>query len=565
MGLYTTADLWPAFRWEDRSPSPNITNYMHWGWYLPDIDSPDRIPEPNNLLIQPEFCAGGNATEAYGKPLAWGWADYNCDQSAPFMCKMQPPLVAYCPLALTGNTYILNTTATEYWAAEAVCNVHGGHLVAYSDLAEQQQVEQCFISQGTLLPAYHKFYWMGLATGNYGAKWPNFTWIDHNKAIYVGQYQHWGLYSTRAGASFEPNNLRPPENCAGANLTTSWLAAGGWADHHCRERYTFICEVAPPMPSRPYTASTGNAFRFYATPLNKTDAEVECNMYGGHLASYLSLAEQAEVEQWYMDNGDLLPTFTPSYWIGLSSTNGTWPSFRWLDDAPPPTGSAYQHWGVDLYDGSSEPNSQGNCVVANYSQSADSPATFGWSDTRCNQKLPFMCRRMPPGAYVYIISANSSDATGAAFEVAQPGGVITVGTNSAGKVSISAASTSKTGSSGNTATPAATASTSKRPPPPAKAAAAIKAGAADDGGNDLVATYVSDGGATFILNTTASTFMVGEQVCNDQGGHLVWFNNLAEQAEVEAFFLSKGVFIPLYHKFYWIGLRAATWPNFQWM
>ena len=159
-------------------------------------------------------------------------------------------------------------------------------------------MEACFIDDGYLLPNFHKFYWMGLATGMNGAKWPNFTWIDHSKAIYVGLYQHWGLYTTRSGSSFEPNNIRAPENCAGSNLTTAWLSAGGWADQHCRERFAYICEIAPAQPAKPYNASsTGNEFRFYSSPMNHSEAELECNLYGGHLASYVSLEEQAEVEQ----------------------------------------------------------------------------------------------------------------------------------------------------------------------------------------------------------------------------------------------------------------------------
>jgi hypothetical protein len=121
------------------------------------------------------------------------------------------------------HEYILNTTATDFWAAERICNARGGHLVAYDELEEQVAVEQvgarrehldrrrpcrvapgtacswgaaevgalppallqCFIQQGFLLPKFHQFYWMGLASGVNGAAWPNFTWIDHVKSIYM--------------------------------------------------------------------------------------------------------------------------------------------------------------------------------------------------------------------------------------------------------------------------------------------------------------------------------------------------------------------------------------------
>jgi hypothetical protein len=168
-------------------------------------------------------------------------------------------------------------------------------VLSNSGLAEQQQVEACFIDAGYLLPNYHKFYWMGLATNLEGSRWPNFTWIDRNKAIYIGQYQHWGLYTTRTGSSFEPNNIRAPEDCAGSNLSTTWLAAGGWADQHCRERFSYICEIPPPRPSKPYNASSGYEFRYFSTQMNQSDAQRECNLYGGHLASYSGLQEQVRL------------------------------------------------------------------------------------------------------------------------------------------------------------------------------------------------------------------------------------------------------------------------------
>jgi hypothetical protein len=123
--------------------------------------------------------------------------------------------------------------------------------VAYSNLAEQQAVESCFIQQGYMLPSFHKFYWMGLKTGIPGTRWPNFTWIDRENVIYMGNYQHWGVY--QPGAVLEPNNLFPPEYCAGSNLTmgiatynkrvVTFDGVGGWADRRCGERHIFVCEV----------------------------------------------------------------------------------------------------------------------------------------------------------------------------------------------------------------------------------------------------------------------------------------------------------------------------------
>jgi hypothetical protein len=42
-----------------------------------------------------------------------------------------------------------------------------------------------------------------------------------------------------------------------------------------------------------------------------------------------SLAEQQEVEDYFQTLGVLLPTFHKQYWVGLTSSNQTWPTFNW--------------------------------------------------------------------------------------------------------------------------------------------------------------------------------------------------------------------------------------------
>jgi hypothetical protein len=78
--------------------------------------------------------------------------------------------------------------------------------------------------------------------------------------------------------------------------------------------------------------------------------------------------------------------------------------------------------------------------------------------------------------------------------------------------------------------------------------------------------YVSPNSlATYVLNTSRLPFVEAQATCNAQGGHLVYYDSLAEQSEVEAAFVSRGAFIPSYHKFYWIGYRTLDWPNFVWV
>ena len=94
-----------------------------------------------------------------------------------------------------------------------------------------------------MLPSYHTFYWMGLNTSS----WPDFTWIDDSPAPdYNSSYTHWGL-----SPSPEPNNRpNPPENCAGANISTAFSslangshAAWGWADANCSLGFNFMCKI----------------------------------------------------------------------------------------------------------------------------------------------------------------------------------------------------------------------------------------------------------------------------------------------------------------------------------
>jgi hypothetical protein len=368
MGLVSSSGTWPRFTWVDnRTPGPSNSSiyYNHWGRF-----KPSKEYEPNNLITPPELCGGANASEAYGSPATWGWADWNCTARFPIMCKMQPPLVARCEWE--GHSYLLNTSYSNQKQAETSCQANGGHLVGYDALAEQVAVENCFIGQGFLLPKYHVLYWMGLVSGMPGAQWPNFTWIDHNDAIYRGNYQHWGI----SGKDLEPNNLLPPETCAGSNLTVWYTNCGGWADHNCKESYVYICEIGSPLAHPAFTSQNGNSFTLYTTPADFDTAQATCNAGGGHLASYADLQEQVsftlecpsadarcmathlstvisscattlpshlhlatpltccscalclqyDVEAFYTEKGWLLPSFHKSYWIGLKTSQ--WPTFR---------------------------------------------------------------------------------------------------------------------------------------------------------------------------------------------------------------------------------------------
>jgi hypothetical protein len=71
--------------------------------------------------------------------------------------------------------------------------------------------------------------------------------------------------------------------------------------------------------------------------------------------------------------------------------------------------------------------------------------------------------------------------------------------------------------------------------------------------------------ATYILNTSMASWADAQQACNDNGGHLVSYQTPDEQTEVEGFFERGGMFITLYHVFYWTGLVSdqQEWPQFR--
>lgn len=73
---------------------------------------------------------------------------------------------------------------------------------------------------------------------------------------------------------------------------------------------TARCAAAAALVAPAFTApSTGNTFFLNTSYMNFSSAESACAASGGHLASYLSQQEQAEVEQFYIKNGYLLPAF----------------------------------------------------------------------------------------------------------------------------------------------------------------------------------------------------------------------------------------------------------------
>jgi hypothetical protein len=221
---------------------------------------PDGYPEPNEFIDDQELCGVANASEAYlrdrnnveiGLGGAWGWADTNCSGLFMSMCRLagaqlQPwpaaaaragcladvpqalsraasllhlvlqghlptprppaalaavpgPKVPYTS-PITNSTYTLNTSATDFAAAEALCSAKGGHLASFGSFKEQKDVEDWMQASYLLLPNFHKVYWIGLRTNEFD--WPSFRWLDATKPPVAPSYVNWGAvyYPTQVRA-----------------------------------------------------------------------------------------------------------------------------------------------------------------------------------------------------------------------------------------------------------------------------------------------------------------------------------------------------------------------------
>ncbi len=68
-----------------------------------------------------------------------------------------------------------------------------------------------------------------------------------------------------------------------------------------------------------------------------------------------------------------------------------------------------------------------------------------------------------------------------------------------------------------------------------------------------------------MLNTNRTSQKDASAMCNSLGGNLVAWSTYAEQLEVEQHYIKQGFLMPVFHKNYWMGLRATNHPSFKWM
>jgi hypothetical protein len=74
---------------------------------------------------------------------------------------------------------------------------------------------------------------------------------------------------------------------------------------------------------------TNNTFTINLAPRTQAAAELLCQAQGAHLAVYVSDAEQADVEAYYVANGWLFPNYHVSWYIGLNLNSSS--AWVWTD------------------------------------------------------------------------------------------------------------------------------------------------------------------------------------------------------------------------------------------
>ena len=129
-----------------------------------------------------------------------------------------------------------------------MCQAVGGHLVTWSSLDEQLEVEQHFVKQGYLLPKFHRGYWTGLRAN----QWPNFYWLD---ATARSNFKNWGVW---ADGSSEPKDRL--KTCGAGNYSLLTRGTWGWSGENCNTALPFMCRLLKPGNITIASNLTGNVF-----------------------------------------------------------------------------------------------------------------------------------------------------------------------------------------------------------------------------------------------------------------------------------------------------------------
>ncbi len=132
---------------------------------------------------------------------------HHCDSLPASPARTSPAAPGnYEFLASNGKLYLLSTFKRTLADAEAFCQTQGGHLVGYRSASEQRMVEQQFISDGYLLPAFHGAYYVGLADN--GTSW-SYSDYFYKSSTYIPWDARSGWPRANQGTLAVANMLTP--------------------------------------------------------------------------------------------------------------------------------------------------------------------------------------------------------------------------------------------------------------------------------------------------------------------------------------------------------------------
>eukprot|EP01044_Picomonas_judraskeda_P007136 COSAG03_NODE_750_length_5996_cov_3.402408_2_plen_876_part_01 len=267
--------------------------------------------------------------------------------------------------------------------AEDFCISKGGHLAS----AHSQADGDAFATLVTGATAWIGFHDMGFEAGCTDDRHPgiggnieatSFVWMDASPA----DYDNW--------AAGEPNDWQDGvARCDGSgneDCTETWRSGDSWNDADCDAAKPFICGTCPVHNNNP------TEYAYFDGPVSKMEAEFNCIVGGGHLASLHSQADQDLVDDMVSNTA----------WIGYHDRfeeagctddrhqgiggNIQAASFVWTDG----TASDYENWAAgepnDWQDGVARCDGTGNEDCTEMWQGGST-----WNDAACDGTKPYVC------------------------------------------------------------------------------------------------------------------------------------------------------------------------------
>lgn len=358
-------------QWTDDSPY----NFTAWQPGEPEVPVTDLCTVVSNSV----------------PTAADSWRAIACTQQQPFVCKVPrqqpgsggsspagPPVGVYT----ADSVYMLYNQVANQSDAQQHCQHVGGNLASIRGPAENKVVgELCSKAM-----AAGQGCWVGITVNQTAASEPGayhqlMTWTS-------GDVVNYTAWQPDTGGAVEGMFCGVMKEATDAAGNTLYL----WDMADCSQLLSFVCELptvvpAPPPPPSPPIGTNGttivqpdgSSWVVYDRA-SFADAEQQCQLVSGHLASVRSEADNAFVASLCKQ----LPAAGSGSkcWLGMASWVDTGAPTSWLDGAP----VTYTAWG-----GVTAPSADPTLCTA-----LDMDA-MTWSIEPCAVKMPFACRLPPVG------------------------------------------------------------------------------------------------------------------------------------------------------------------------